>query len=60
MHATHEKEEIHIEEADEQVVQVIEQAAQQDIIVEGFGDQFIGKAGSPSMAEIEPEHQHAH
>lgn len=28
LHAKHEREEIHIEEADEQVVQVIEQAAQ--------------------------------
>jgi hypothetical protein len=53
--AKHEKEEIHIEEADQQVEKAIEQAAQQDIVLEGLGDNRNSKAVSPSMAEIEPE-----
>ena len=53
--AKHEKEEIHIEEADGQVEHAIEQAAEQDIIIEAKADQLNGKAVSPSMAEIEPE-----
>lgn len=59
LHAKHEKEEIHIEEVEEQVLQVIEKAEQQDIVIEASGDEINGKAVSPSMAEIEPEYHEA-
>ena len=50
MHAKHEKEEIHVEEFEQQVVQVIEQAEQQEIMIEV--DQ---KAVNASFANIDPE-----
>ena len=51
--AKHQKEEIHLEEVEEQVVQVIDQVENQELSAPLQED----KAGSPSMVQVEPAHQ---
>lgn len=51
--AKHEKEEIHLEDVEKQVVQVIEQVEIQEEVSAPLQQD---KAGSPSMVQVEPAH----